>query len=601
MLLQLIDASSLSYLSRLPIFFFIIIFFVIQISLCGSTEVQAYPLPDISDLNNSMDTQTKFSNPETMIKYSPRRTLTHENVCISNGHSYHLHSSRMSYNNQMLPNIPMSQPTALESPNVTTYHAINVGGSISSFNSAFKESSSVNTVISSKQNSSKPVVSHLNFSVSNSIAVPYTSVGSVPEKSIIEQPFLKTEFSCSKCIESFSSSQELSEHFFRIHAGKFKCPDCYFAFHEEHKLNEHVNITHVKLKPFQCIECESKFCQKNALKEHIENVHRKLAFKCSHCSATFLKMSQLNKHLKEVHPIACEASYKCSECSQIFKKKQDMQTHMKKIHSILKETNKKHLKTNVDLLPNTKRERGRPRKVRGRNCKKTFKCEECNKNLSSKQDLKIHQEEMHFEVFHCPECEFADFEVDALTSHMVDKHFENNLFECLNCHSSFSTESSLELHKSQCCHKNIEEYTCVHCNMSFTKECNFIDHYHKEHSDIDSSTVNNASFNLENSSSENNCKKCGDLIKNPKCCSCVSKENATSTTDENGLDFDTNPGCNDDIICHNCSTGEEKDPEMLVITVTCPSVENNILCPKVLEVRPDNINVDPSTINSDNR
>ena len=53
-----------------------------------------------------------------------------------------------------------------------------------------------------------------------------------------------------------------------MHPRKFKCEYCSFVFTQKTNLLRHINVVHLKLKPFQCLSCGKKFGRKYSMQMH---------------------------------------------------------------------------------------------------------------------------------------------------------------------------------------------------------------------------------------------------------------------------------------------------------------------------------------------
>jgi uncharacterized Zn-finger protein len=107
--------------------------------------------------------------------------------------------------------------------------------------------------------------------------------------------------------------------------------------------------------------------------------------------------------------------------------------------------------------------------------KNKFECTICHKFLSSKSDLKVH-EQTHFDdlpKFECPICHTLFSAKKSLKAHHIRKHTNSFAkFECPVCHKSFSTKPNLTAHKR--IHTGETPYACTFesCNQSFRTDSN---------------------------------------------------------------------------------------------------------------------------------
>ena len=79
-----------------------------------------------------------------------------------------------------------------------------------------------------------------------------------------------------------------------------RCPHCQKQCGTH--LRRHINVVHLKLKPFKCEQCDKRFSERSNLSKHFKVVHLKIkAFKCQYCDKKFSKEYGRSLHVNSVH------------------------------------------------------------------------------------------------------------------------------------------------------------------------------------------------------------------------------------------------------------------------------------------------------------
>ena len=174
----------------------------------------------------------------------------------------------------------------------------------------------------------------------------------------------KIRHKCEYCDSSFSQKPQLKNHVSKMHPDGHqtdlinKCVECGKVFKSNSSLQLHVNMVHLKLKPFKCQYCEHTSGYKQALQKHIKNVHSNFTNKCVECGNMFSTKYTLQKHMNTVHmklkPYKCQycdytsgkgnnvtlhenavhlkIRYKCEHCESSYSQKCWLKNHVKKNH-----------------------------------------------------------------------------------------------------------------------------------------------------------------------------------------------------------------------------------------------------------------------------
>uniref|UniRef100_A0A182RWF2 C2H2-type domain-containing protein n=1 Tax=Anopheles funestus TaxID=62324 RepID=A0A182RWF2_ANOFN len=141
-------------------------------------------------------------------------------------------------------------------------------------------------------------------------------------------------------------------------------PNCTMQFTRKHAMKRHYNVKHTLGKQYVCDLCSERFWRKLQLKQHMIHHTGQYPHKCEPCGQGFINLKSMRDH-------RCQRnSYKCTNCSKVFVRWLELVTHQRLEHA------------------------------------KQFRCEECNKLLRTKRNLKAHAQ-VHLaedaqEVYECP-------------------------------------------------------------------------------------------------------------------------------------------------------------------------------------------------------
>ncbi|XP_066156635.1 uncharacterized protein [Euwallacea fornicatus] len=338
---------------------------------------------------------------------------------------------------------------------------------------------------------------------------------------------------CRSCDTVFKTKKELRLHNTDLHRPKTKvskCQICDETFDMQHKFNAHLKIhplecricgklfyrkqglklhtaRHLGIKPFKCELCDRAFLVKQKLEEH-RNCHTgNSPIKCSMCPETFRRHSNLvqhrNKHHfmikrkikdlicfcgevfhskkklawhKEIHDAKPKS---CTQCSEKFIHMASLTRHMRRAHNAeylpdnrnpsmsnaechickgiyLKTSLDAHLKTHTNQRP--------------------FSCSICNKEFTTKWNLKLHKwthASRTQKPFKCELCRAAFIRENDYTSHM-HSHKSVRPYTCNYCGAQFIRKSNCQRHVRE--HENVKTYNCNVCGKSFHRSYYLKDH-----------------------------------------------------------------------------------------------------------------------------
>ena len=138
---------------------------------------------------------------------------------------------------------------------------------------------------------------------------------------------------CKECNKTFARNQNLKLHINVVHLKMkpFKCKKCNKTFSRKIYLQNHVNYVHFNVGPHQCEECNRTFSANFNLENHIKVVHPKMKpHQCSDCDRTFFSLPRLQKHINDVHNQ--NRPHKCDQCTRAYSCRQNLRRHFVACH-----------------------------------------------------------------------------------------------------------------------------------------------------------------------------------------------------------------------------------------------------------------------------
>lgn len=236
-------------------------------------------------------------------------------------------------------------------------------------------------------------------------------------------------YQCQFCNKSRLYLYEgIIKHLRRVHlkldvAKKGSCNICGTEFFSKQNLQRHIDIVHLKLKPFICSICNFSFGQLCQLNAHFAIHENKRNFKCKQCSRSYNNLFALRKH-KIIHLPMDErkiAKYK--------------RNYLKKVVCEVCGISVVNYKQHIDLHEN----------------RKPYKCDYCPKQFRIKNSLKLH----------------------------LFTHTKERPYKCDQCNKSFRQSSHLLIHSKT--HTGAKPHVCSYCNKKFTTYGNFSEHIRRIH------------------------------------------------------------------------------------------------------------------------
>ncbi|XP_065346057.1 zinc finger protein 808-like isoform X3 [Cloeon dipterum] len=235
----------------------------------------------------------------------------------------------------------------------------------------------------------------------------YSSVESWRKHMNRDHPELPVACAHYGCNEYFKSKSEMILHFNShkraLNQDLFECKHCEYFATSDSNLRRHEEAKHMP-KIFKCDRCDAKFGSKFLVESHYKNYHT--YEKCKSC------VQDVAFGIKARH----RRQYVCPKCKLRFKCLGLYQLHWK-------------------------------------SCKKMnlVSCKESRKQFALTSRLNQHVKKVHTKTatFRCDHCDYFAFSRPYMRKHIQCKHLPKTI-KCEECKKLYSTESTLNDHKSRC-------------------------------------------------------------------------------------------------------------------------------------------------------
>lgn len=300
-------------------------------------------------------------------------------------------------------------------------------------------------------------------------------------------------FRCHYCKVLFPTRRASLEHLTLMHKKIHKCDVCAESFRSAEALAVHKERYLQQLKDREvkmdckrqkfkdkgskreskkCRMCGKEYARNRELNLHERSHTGEKPFNCTYCDKTFASTSARNKHI-QVHEKRW--SHVCSFCGKGFVDKIHFIYHVQKHH------------TGERPFPCTQCEKKFVRKqdlhmhelnMHSTKPKVCYKCETCNKTYTTmsylRQHKKIHELPLESrKTFKCNICDAVFLRNNNLKQHTLI-HTGELPYECDLCKKRFSSKIGLKIHLL--IHSGVKKFVCEVCGKAFALRNSLVCH-----------------------------------------------------------------------------------------------------------------------------
>ena len=299
--------------------------------------------------------------------------------------------------------------------------------------------------------------------------------------------------------------------------GKSLCSICNKVLHSS--IKKHINMVHLKIKPFSCPDCDAKFSTQFHLNRHLIS-HKKLNSKSLDSTSLKLEKGEINEEILENFSInenhnvgtELESNIKCNKdeieqlnrenavntniieaqidnfddrlvcsiCSKVFKSKQNVKSHINEVHLKIKpypcpECNR-HFAKNSHLKRHLIYHQKHSMKILN---------DSTEELLTNDNDLFVNGDPFQ-EVaasFKCNDCEKCFPDSYKFKRHYDAVHLNLKPFKCHICSKNFRDRSMLGRHTNSV-HVMVKDKQCDKCNETFSRQSDLRIHLTKVHFEL---------------------------------------------------------------------------------------------------------------------
>ena len=224
-------------------------------------------------------------------------------------------------------------------------------------------------------------------------------------------------YQCNSCIFDSDKSIAIKAHLKTSYSCfRMRCPNCEFKTHNSLAFGRH-NCSVDNL--FKCQECNFTTNFKVGLSNHNEVAHKGTVHRCSVCDFSSVFRHELAKHMKSQHSISVPH---CEICKYITFSESELRKH-----KVL--CNEENLQCKMcDFKPKPKDPRNARIAIKRHvnsfhNLKEKIKCDECHTLFSEERTLRVHKARKHGELqatIKELQCKFCNFK--ATIKLILDRH-----------------------------------------------------------------------------------------------------------------------------------------------------------------------------------
>ena len=292
---------------------------------------------------------------------------------------------------------------------------------------------------------------------------------------------------CKQCGEGFADDKDLLKHHSNEHPNHqndqeiFQCKHCkssfskaeYYRRHHTRELlsqrkiirvrNDQIikECSHCRKEPYCCKRCGDRFEKASKLLRHFKNAHSDLGagkkvFQCNHCEKSFTQPGYFRKHHILLHSEEKPLNSDTNET-------QKPQNHVKEVTKSTKSRFKSKFEPCVQCG------------------QKPYICKQCGQCFAGDRDLVRHYSNEHPEhqndtdIFQCIHCKRSFAKADYYRRHHTREMKRKSKIVRVKHNQIF-------LSCSQC---GEEPYCCKKCGSRFEKVSKLMNHFRKDHSDLE--------------------------------------------------------------------------------------------------------------------
>lgn len=255
---------------------------------------------------------------------------------------------------------------------------------------------------------------------------------------------IKRTYMCAKCNQQFRTLKLLDKHF-QIHPAE--CTLCQKTFNSWNTFSLHLKH-HLNIRVHACRYCPKRFVQRQRLVEH-ERIHTgHMPIKCHDCDERFRRYSNMLHHRARVHlnKKAKQEDYVC-DCGEIFQTKAKLEWHQE-----------------------THENKPKP-------------CPYCRERFTHRNSLTRHIRLSHTEKYvfvkskavSCPICN-CTYLPSSIKAHMATHQISNKEYSCSICNKQFSTKWNLKQHHWTHANRSSKPFQCNVCPSAFVRETDYTTH-----------------------------------------------------------------------------------------------------------------------------
>ncbi|KAF5286601.1 hypothetical protein FQR65_LT12510 [Abscondita terminalis] len=314
--------------------------------------------------------------------------------------------------------------------------------------------------------------------------------------------YSKAPYKCDTCEEMFKT-----EYLYNIHLQKhpLECQLCAKYFYRKNNLQLHMK-RHLGIKPYLCEFCQKSFFTKQKLDEH-KNTHTgESPIKCSMCDESFRRYSNLVQHRnhhhlkvkKKVKDYVCycgeivhskkklawhkeihDAKPKsCAYCTEKFVHMSSLTRHMRRAHNerFVPAEDRSNENVECPICKGVFLKSSLEVHIRNHSGHRPFTCSVCNKDFTTKWNLKLHKwthAARASKPYKCDQCKGAFIRETDYVAHM-NSHKSVRPYTCNYCGAQFIRKYNCQRHVRE--HEKAKTFSCQVCGKSFHRSYYLKDH-----------------------------------------------------------------------------------------------------------------------------